>query len=161
MKTLIVYYSRDGHTRMVAKELAEALGADIEEIYEVKSREGVLGYLSAGKDAMLKKQVEIKPFSVDPILYDLVIIGTPVWGFTMCCGVRSWLTRYGSTLKNVAFFATMGGSGDKRAFSGMAELCGQAPLAKASFIDKAIIKKDHREKLNAFIDALRKKTEVV
>jgi flavodoxin len=154
MEILVVYYSRDGHTRTAAETIAKALNAEIEEIQEVKSRKGMLGYLSAGKDAMLKTITEIKPFSKDPTQYDLVIIGTPIWGLTMACGVRSWLTQYGKDLKKVAFFATMGGAGDKRAFTQMEELCAKSPIATASFIDKKIERNEHQEKLETFIKVI-------
>jgi len=150
MKTLIVYYSRTGHTRTIARELADALQADLEEIRETKSREGMAGYISAGKDATLKKATPIEPTSIDPNTYDLVIIGTPVWAFTMASGIRTWLTEHGKNLKKVAFFATMGGRGDERTFARMQELS-QAPIATATFIDKKIAKGEYKEELDEFV----------
>ena len=44
MRTLIVFYSRSGHTRQLAQELVTRCGADLEEIREVRSREGFFGY---------------------------------------------------------------------------------------------------------------------
>ena len=35
MKTLVVYYSRTGTTKKIAVELAEKIGAEIEEIREI------------------------------------------------------------------------------------------------------------------------------
>ena len=55
MKNLVVYYSRTGRTKKIAKEIQERLNADIEEIHDVKNREGILGWLSAGRDAGTKK----------------------------------------------------------------------------------------------------------
>ena len=150
MPTLIVYYSRTGHTRTIARELADALQADLEEIRETKSREGMAGYISAGKDATLKKATPIEPTSIDPNTYDLVIIGTPVWAFTMASGIRTWLTEHGKNLKKVAFFATMGGRGDERTFARMQELS-QAPIATATFIDKKIAKGEYKEELDEFV----------
>jgi flavodoxin len=151
MSTLIVYYSRTGHTRTIARELADALSADLEGIRETKSRTGMMGYLSAGKDATLKKAMPIEPTSINPSTYDLVIIGTPVWAFTMASGIRTWLTEHGKDLKKVAFFATMGGRGDERTFAHMQELCGQAPIATATFIDKKIAKGEYKEDLDTFV----------
>lgn len=151
MPTLIVYYSRTGHTMTIARELADALQADLEEIRETKSRKGMAGYLSAGKDATLKKATPIEPTSIDHGTYDLVIIGTPVWAFTMASGIRTWLTEHGKDLKKVAFFATMGGRGDQRTFAHMQELCGQAPIATATFIDKNIAKGEYKDQLDEFV----------
>lgn len=153
MKTLIVYYSRTGHTKAIASELAIALSADLEEIRETKSRVGFIGALLAGKDATLQKTTPIEPSFVDPSTYDLVIIGTPVWAFTMASGVRTWLTEHGKKLKKVAFFASMGGRGDQRTFDHMEQLCGQEPIATATFIDK---KSDiNSQVLTTFLEKLR------
>lgn len=157
MKTLVVYYSRDGHTKIVAKEMAAALAADIEEIRELKSRKGIFGWLLAGHDASRKKPTEIATFNTDPNGYDLVIIGTPVWAFTMTPAIRTWLTKYGKNLKNVAFFATMGGSGDKRTFTKMEELCGRLPIITGSFIDKKVVHGEHKAKLDEFLQKLQEK----
>ncbi|MFA5869173.1 MAG: hypothetical protein WC941_05670 [Candidatus Bathyarchaeia archaeon] len=61
MKTLIVYYSRDGSTRKVAEELKAQLGADIEEITEPKGRGGPLGWIRSGKEASSGAIVPINP----------------------------------------------------------------------------------------------------
>ena len=154
MKTLVVYYSRGGHTKKVATEIARALTADLEEIQEIKSRDGVIGWLNAGRDATLKKLTDIEPATFDPADYDLVIIGTPIWAYTMASGIRTWLTSYGTKLNQVAFFATMGGSGDKRAFKHMEELSGKPPKATATFIDKLITQGTHESQLEIFINQL-------
>ena len=83
MKALVVYYSRSGVTRKVAQALAAALGAEIEEIVDTKDRSGAGGWLKAGADASLKRLTAIQPMTKDPAGYDLVVIGTPVWGWTM------------------------------------------------------------------------------
>ena len=54
MKSLVVYYSRTGNAKFVAQTIAEQLGSEIEEIKDLKSREGALGWISAGRDATQK-----------------------------------------------------------------------------------------------------------
>jgi flavodoxin len=51
MKALIVYYSRTGRTKKIAKEIQLGIKAEIEEIKDSKNRKGILGWLSAGRDA--------------------------------------------------------------------------------------------------------------
>ena len=138
MKTLVAYYSRTGATRKAAEEIARRLGADIEEIIDAKPRGGVIGWLGAGKDASLKRLTEIAPVCRGPAAYELVVIGTPVWAFTMAPAVRTYITRHGQAFKKVAFFCTMGGSGDKRTFRHMAGLAGSAPLATLALIEKDV-----------------------
>jgi len=76
-----------------------------------------LGYIGAGKDAMMKKTAEIEPLKKDPRQYDTVFIGQPVWAFTMVPAIRALFKRYDFSGKKIALFCTMDGSGDKRLFS--------------------------------------------
>lgn len=156
MKTLIIYYSRDGHTRIVADVLALQLKADSCEIKEPTSRAGLKGWLRSGKEAWQKKITEIIDPEIDPAKYDLVVIGTPIWASTMSCAVRSWLTKYGKQLpKKIAFFATMNCSGDKKAFRHMEELCSKTPIATAAFIAKKVAATNYQEQLAEFAKKLK------
>ncbi|MGA2265266.1 MAG: flavodoxin [Phycisphaerae bacterium] len=138
MKTLIVYYSRTGVTRTVAGVLAEQLGADVEELHDRKDRGGAMGYILAGKDATLKRLADIDPPQKDPGAYDLVVLGTPVWAFTMAPAIRTYLTRHGAAIKKAGAFCTMGGSGDKRTFRHVAELLGKPPAATLTLLEKDV-----------------------
>ena len=59
MKTLVIYYTRTGNAKFLAETIAAELGADIEEVIDLKKRQGKLGWLSAGRDAMGEKETEI------------------------------------------------------------------------------------------------------
>ncbi|MCE5326195.1 MAG: hypothetical protein LLG01_07240 [Planctomycetaceae bacterium] len=155
MKTLIVYYSRTGLTRKAAQDIQQALSADIEEIADSVNHSGASGWILAGRDAATKRLTPIGPFQHKTDEYDLVVIATPVWAFTMASPVRTWLTEHGRECKKVAFLATMGGSGDKRSFEHMSALCGQPPIATLSLIDKDIRKDLHAEKITAFVKTLQ------
>jgi len=56
MKTLVTFYSRDGHTKRAAEIIAKALNADIDEIKDKKPRKRIIGFLRAGYDATRGKQ---------------------------------------------------------------------------------------------------------
>lgn len=73
MKALIVYYSRTGTTKKVAGEISRLLKCDVEEIVDMKSRAGALGFVAAGKDAFLKKMTKIKGIKKNPGNYDLIV----------------------------------------------------------------------------------------
>ncbi|MCE5279309.1 MAG: hypothetical protein ABFD92_11055 [Planctomycetaceae bacterium] len=154
MKTLVVYYSRTGLTGKAAQDIQQALSADIEEIADGVNHNGASGWILAGRDAATKRLTPIGPFQHKADEYDLVVIGTPVWAFTMASPVRTWLTEHGRECRKVAFLATMGGSGDKRTYDHMAGLCGQAPVATLSLIDKEIRKNLHGEKVAIFVKML-------
>ena len=70
-KALVVYYSRTGTTAKVGKAIAEALGADLEEITDKTSRKGITGWLKGGKDSLTKKTTPIGEIQNDPAAYDL------------------------------------------------------------------------------------------
>jgi flavodoxin len=129
MKALVVFYSRSGNTRKAAEAIAEATGCDLEEIVDKKSRSGPLGYLLAGRDALFRMLTSIRESQKDPSIYDLVIVGTPVWSFTLPPPVRAYLSRHKDELRKAAFFCTHGGSGGKGAFGEMERLCGKKPEA--------------------------------
>jgi len=61
MKSLVVYYSRTGNAKFVAETVAAELGSDVEEVVDLTGREGKLGWMSAGRDAMGGKETKIVP----------------------------------------------------------------------------------------------------
>lgn len=159
MKVLIVYYSRTGLTKKVAGRLAAELGAETEEIIDKKDRAGALGYLLSGREAMQKKLADIEPPKLDPASYDLVIIGTPTWAYTMSCAVRTYLTEQRDRFKQVAFFATHGGDGGARAIQFMEELSGKKARASLVVTSKEAVKDSYQEKLTQFIKELKDSQE--
>lgn len=138
MKTLVVYYSRTGVTRTVAQALAGQLQADIEELRDHKARTGPWGWITACMDAMCKRPTEIDPPVKDPAAYDLVLVGTPVWAYTMAPAVRTYLSQRGRAIKRAAWFCTMGSSGDRRTFSHMAVLAGKLPAAVLALLERDV-----------------------
>jgi len=128
-KTLVVFYSRTGTTRRVAEVIAAELAADVEEIVDKKSRGGPLGWLSGGRDATLRRTAEIEEPKNDPAGYDLVVIGSPVWAWSMTPAVRAYLKRQKERLPQVAFFALAGSSGAEKTVAAMAALAGKEPRA--------------------------------
>ena len=128
MNALVAYYSRTGTTRKVAEELVSLLKCVSEEIHDTKNRKGILGYLSAGKDATSKNLTKLKKVNNDPASYDIVIIGTPTWSHTLSTPIRTYLTQYKDRFKKVAFFCTHQYT-DGSPFEEMESTCGKTPVA--------------------------------
>jgi len=105
MRSLVVYNSRTGNTRKIAKELANALECDIEEIIDTKKRSGPLGYIRSGRDASSKKLTVLKDLINDPSQFDLLIIGTPLWAWHVSTPVRTNIHQNHTNFNKVAFFA--------------------------------------------------------
>jgi len=129
MKTLVVCYSRTGHTRMLAGQIAVGMNAEIEEITDRVTRRGLLGYLRSGKEAWLRRRTKILPLRNDASAFDLVIVGGPVWSASLSSPVRTYLEDHAAALPQVAFFCTMGRVGSDRVFRQMQDACGRRPLA--------------------------------
>ena len=155
MKILVVYYSRTGFTRKIATLISERLKADLDEVIDKKDRSGSMGYILAGKDAM-KKELTGITYIRDPKDYDLVLIGGPVWAFTVSPAIRTYLDRNADTLKikNVAFFATQGSSGAEGKFKAMEETLGTVPIATLIINSKDFRSKVYVQKVDKFVDAM-------
>ena len=136
MKSLVVFYSRTGNAKFVAQTVAAEMGSDIEEIVDMKSREGKLGWMSAGKDAMQGKETQIAPTTKVPADYDLIIVGTPVWAWRPSAAIKTYLSKNDLSGKKVALFFTMdsdlrGAVEKTKAMAPKAVFVGDLALAKA------------------------------
>jgi len=154
MKTLVAYYSRTGTTKKIAEAISRRLECDIEEIIDMKDRKGSIGYILAARDAATKRLTEIKSPEKDSSLYDIVLIGTPVWAFTTTPAVRTYLTANKNRFKKVAFFCTQGGAGSKRAFKDMEEISGRRPHALLEITEREVAKEAYMSSIEKFIYAV-------
>lgn len=153
-RALVVHYSLGGSTRRVAGAIAEALGADVEELHDVADRRGIAGYLRCGLEVLLQASVELHPPRRDPADYDLVVVGSPVWVSSPSTPVRTYLWLERERLPAVAFFVTLGGSGAERALGLMRELAGKAPAATLAVRGAELGAGVPRERVAAFAKAL-------
>ena len=151
---LIVYFSRSGHCRRLAEEIAVAAGADLDVIREMGVRSGLSGYLRSAYEAWQQKVVAISPATKDPSRYSLVVLGSPVWAGKLCSPMRAYITAHKHEFKRVALFCTQGGSGADKVLQAMAELSERTPVATAFFNDSEVAQKLHREKLRKFAHEL-------
>lgn len=152
-RTLVVYYSRTGNTEKVARELAKELNADIERIIDTKDRSGAIGYLVAGKETTQKVPAHIEGPKMDPSKYDLVIVGTPCWVFTMATPVLAYFIRQAGALPEVAFFLTHNGNFGKT-FEDMAEAAGRRPKAKLAVLSKEVRREEYHARVREFVSEL-------
>ena len=104
MKNLVVYYTRTGNTKFAAETIAAEIGADIEEVIDLKKRQGRLAFLPAGRDAMQGKETEIAPTNRTPTDYDLIIVAQPVWAGSPTPAIRTYLNKNDLSGKKVALF---------------------------------------------------------
>jgi flavodoxin len=153
--TLVVYFSRRGHTRQVARLIAEQCGADTEEIFDGVDRRGILGYLRSLVEALLRLPVPIQPSRCSPRAYDTVIIGTPVWAWQIASPVRTYLCRHRGRFRRVAFFCCHRGWGPGAVLQDTARLCARPATATLALSDREVAQGRHRSSLSHFVRAVR------
>ncbi|MFC5577917.1 flavodoxin family protein [Lysobacter niabensis] len=155
-RILIMFFSMGGHTRRLAEEIRSATGADIEEIIELHPREGAWGMLRALWDASLRRKSGVLEAKHNPVDYDLLVLGGPIWARHLAAPVRTFAEQYGSRAKRVAFFCTEGKQGADTAFADLEKLCQHKPLATLTVDAQHLAPAGHRSDLGRFVACLRR-----
>lgn len=112
-KMLVLYYSQTGNTKAVAEEIANKLGADIEEITMVEPYDPDF---QATIDRCKKDQEQgiipsIHPVKADIAKYDVIFLGYPVWFGTYAPPVTAFLNGADLSGKKIVPFCTFGSGG--------------------------------------------------
>ena len=115
MKTLIIYYSGSGSTKIMARTLSMHLKADIIGIKDLKNRKGFANRLISSIDAFRESKTEISPAKVDLTDYDLIYVGTPTWANKPAPAIITLIDNCNWKGKDVILFTTMTkpGSGEE------------------------------------------------
>ena len=132
-KILVAYFSASGVTAKVAKNLGQALNADL---YEICPKDP---YTQADLDWTnhdSRSSVEMRDKNFRPPLADLsapvaghevIFLGFPIWWYVAPTIINTFLEQYDFANKTIVMFATSGGSGFGKAKDG---LQASAPNAK-------------------------------
>lgn len=155
MKALVIFYSRSGKTKKVAKKISALLKCDMEEIIDTRNRKGIPGFLSAGSDANMRRLTTLKDIKKDPSLYDLLIIGTPVWSSNISTPIRTYITLHKRELKNIAFFCTRLGSNAEKVFADMENICQKKPFALLELTSREVVRNMDNQKIDDFIKKIK------
>jgi len=132
-KCLVVYYSKTGNTKAVAEAVAKKMGGDVCEINEQ-------GVAQSG---------------FNPSSYGLVVVGTPVNGFSTSLPIQGYLKENSAKLPAVAFYATYN-LYPAGTFGGMEKLAGKKPVATEKFKSGDIKLGKIDAKVDAFVASLKK-----
>lgn len=115
MKSAVIYYSRTGKTRYVAKEIEKMTDATDMEIKDLTNRSGISAYISYAMDIFDNKITYIEPKHVDITDYDKIYIGTPVWGSNVAPAIFEIINRTDFRCKDVVTYVTFKGAGEIKA----------------------------------------------
>lgn len=114
-KKLVAYYSNTGNTKFLAEHIANAIDADLLELTPKKKMNvSGTGYFGWGiRQLVSKSGRELEDFSINVDDYDLVIVGTPVWTYTLTPPIRTFFAENNFSGKDVAVFCSHDGNPGK------------------------------------------------
>lgn len=142
-KKLVVYYSYTGHTRMIAENIQKKLNCDILEIKPVKeySKDYNQVVSEEQNNGSSNKKPEIQKINNDLSKYDEIIIGSPVWWYTIAPVIRTFLTENDLSGKIIKPYATNAGWLG-HTFQEIQKLCPNSEVEKGMNI---VFTEDYRE----------------
>lgn len=113
MKLLVVYYSHDGNTKEYAERIAAEKGADIMELKPVKDIPNgkFAKIMTGGFLASFGFGTGLHSTGISPVIYEKIVLGTPVWAGKPCAAVNEFLKKNEVADKITSVF-TLSGSGD-------------------------------------------------
>ena len=135
-KKLVAYFSATGVTKMVAGNLAEAIGADL---FEIKPAKPYTSDDLDWRDKQSRSSVEMSDTSSRPAIaeipanmekYDTVFVGFPIWWGRAPTIINTFLESSDLMGKTVVIFATSGGSGMGKTMEKLAPSCPGAKLVE-------------------------------
>jgi len=121
MKTIILFYSWSGKTKTLAAEKAGEIGADIEEVTEVKKQSGFGAFFVGAPKAMKRRKTQIKPISANLENYDQIIVMAPVWAFNPAPAFNNIVEAIPSG-KKIEIILISASSGTKKSAEGTKKL---------------------------------------
>ncbi len=120
MKSVIIYYSLDGNTRLIAKTIAQETNGDLLELKpkkELSSSSSKLNkYFWGGKSILFKEKPMLLNQDIILDKYDTIFIGTPIWVGTYSTAFNTFIEQHSISNKNIALFACHGGGGVSKCF---------------------------------------------
>jgi flavodoxin len=107
-KMLIVYYSHTGNTKYVAEKIKEKTGGDLFEIQTVRTYPSQYSALTeeAKRELQEGDLPALKKGPPNMSSYDLILVGGPVWWYTVATPVMSFLKQADFAGKKVSAFCT-------------------------------------------------------
>ena len=140
-KTLVAYFSASGVTARAAKQIAEAVGADL---YEIRPAEPYTSADLNWMDQSSRSTREMNDPACRPAIgspvenmaqYDTVFVGFPIWWYVEPRIVDTFLEGYDFSGKTLIPFATSGGSGISGAEKSLEAHCPKANWKRGKLVN--------------------------
>jgi len=148
-EVLVVFHSRYGHCRMVAEALSRRRGWALGEVAYQAGRQC---YGRCARDALLRREPEIRYTGPKPSQFDVVVLASPIWCWRLCPPMRRFIRSMDGTLGNIAVLSCMGGSGATNAIAEVEHLLGGPVVAKLALRQAEVESGRHEDALRAFAE---------
>ena len=131
-KSLIVYFSHSGNTKIAAEKIAGLTNSNLFEIKPIKrySKNYNETVAIAKKEVNGNERPKILDSVKDMDSYDVIYLGYPNWWSTMPMAVFTFLEGYDFSGKKIYPFCTHGGSRMGRSEKDIKDLCPNAFIGK-------------------------------
>lgn len=152
-KKIVVFFSYTGNTKKIAESIQKKLNCDILEIKPVKpySTDYQTVVDEEQNNESSKKKPEIQSINKDLSQYDEIIVGSPVWWYTIAPVIRTFLSENDLKGKIIKPFATNAGWLG-RTFQEIEKLCPDSKVEKGmnivfeSYSDNLVTSPDEIDK---------------
>lgn len=140
-KNLVVYFSASGVTARVAKNLSEAIGADIFEIKptELYTVEDLNWNNSKSRSSVEMNDENSRPPIAEKISnlndYNKIFLGFPIWWYTAPHIINTFLESYDFSGKEIILFATSGGSSLRGIADKLKKSCPGAEILEGAMLN--------------------------
>ena len=105
-KVLVVCYSRNGNTEVMAKEIAKRYNAELQFIEAEAYSRDFKGWRKAGSDADTHSESPIEPTVLNMKKYDMVFLGSPIWWYRPAPPLWTFVKNNDFSNKKVVLFNT-------------------------------------------------------
>ncbi|EOC99479.1 flavodoxin family protein [Caldisalinibacter kiritimatiensis] len=137
MKTLVVYYSLEGNTKLIADTIAEEINCDVLRLRPKKDipKKGFLKFFLGGMNVVFNKKPELEPYNKNFDKYDLIVFGSPVWAGSYAPSFNTLFSQVSLKDKKIALFSCYGGREGKVFEKFSHKLQGNEVIGQIGFIE--------------------------
>jgi len=153
MKTAVIFFSYDGNTAFVAQLLKKVLNADLVQLSlkDEKKRGKIASIFWGGGMVFSGKKPPLKPYDFNPAVYDLIILGSPVWAGSPAPPLKTFLSQTPVTGNKLALFVCHGGGPGKSLEKFKALVSGNEIVSAADFVMPLKNKEEAQKKITEWV----------
>ncbi|MGL6197012.1 MAG: flavodoxin [Thermoguttaceae bacterium] len=129
-RILTLYFSHSGNTKRVAEAIQKQVGGDIFELKTVESYPANYDTVvyQAKKELAENFRPKLREIAINLNNYDMILIGSPVWWYTIAPPIMTFLSQHDFSGKTIAPFVTHGGGGASGSFADVKKLAPRATV---------------------------------